>query len=203
MMDPKLIADLEARADEVAKNLPKAAQAKDQAAFQNAAGFHIAALRCAEPRTVAGMVQLPTPAMIANFAFAIELYFKSFLFASNGSPWGHNLQELFRRLSNIDTAEVEKRFEVLSGRNAQALAADLASYAKAFEEWRYIFESSREIRIAVYSMADLARACFLILSERNQGWANESVQQTLSPEPKEPTLGVLSLGGGVMLRTAP
>ncbi|MER9164419.1 hypothetical protein [Mesorhizobium sp. M0715] len=200
MIDPKVIAKLEAEAEAAAKKIKGVVHLADIAAFHAANGFHIAAIRCGESRVVAGEIQSPVQPMIVNYAFAIELYLKSLLIASNAAQRGHKLDELFAKLRVTDREDIEKNFEIINGRNAQLLADDLRSYARAFEEWRYLFESRRETRIAVYSLADLARACFLTISERNDGWANDSVKKTLSTAAEKAGVTVISLGGGVMVR---
>ncbi|TPM11278.1 hypothetical protein FJ960_00530 [Mesorhizobium sp. B2-3-11] len=200
MRDPKVIAKLEKMAAEAAKSIPSGVQPEDQQAFNIGASFHIAALRCGESRKLAGKIQSPTSPMIVNFAFAIELYFKSLLIASNGTRRGHDLQVLFNSLRDTDRQEIEKRFEALNGRDAKQLADDLASYARAFEEWRYLFETRRVMPIAVYSLSDLARVCFLMINERHPGWADEATVVTLSPAPDDKIVCIINLSGGVMVR---
>lgn len=200
MIDPKIVAKLERLLQEAEKTILPGVQAQDQQAFQTGFSFHIAALRCGEVRRIGTVDVMVSSPMIVNFAFAIELYLKSLLLSSNGNRRGHDLEDLFSRLKDTDREEIEKRFETLSGRTSKDLAADLTVYRRAFEEWRYIYETNRRTKIAVYSLADLARSCFLVISERNVNWANQVVRDLLSDEPPTDSVAIISLGGGVMLR---
>ncbi|RWG07346.1 HEPN domain-containing protein [Mesorhizobium sp.] len=203
MRDPKIIADLERQLENAARTIPHVVQSEDQQAFQIGVSFHLAAMRCGEVRVIDGTSVMATSPMIVNYAFAIELYLKSLLIASNGARRGHNLEELFRRLRDADREEIERRYEALGGRTPTQLAGDLASYARAFEEWRYIFETKRRIAIAAYSLYDLARACFFVIGERNPSWGSKATRGIISQAPDDESIAFISLGGGAMLRARP
>lgn len=173
-----------------------------QQAFYVGVNFHIAALRAGEDRTVVpGKITTASVAMITNFAFATELYLKSLLAASNRSTRGHDLEVLFNKLLPTDRAGLVAKYLSLVDQTEAQLLSDIQTYAGAFAEWRYIFETNAEKPIFVYKLAELARASFLYVSEKT-GWADDAVKKVLSPEPAKGAAIVVSLGGGHMLRYA-
>jgi HEPN domain-containing protein len=99
--------------------------------------FGLAARRCLEQRAVGpGQFEAPLAPAVVCLAFSIELGLKALILRANGSPWGHDLSELFAVLPE----SLKSSLVAAVGRERDRFEASLADAANAFEEWRYIYE---------------------------------------------------------------
>jgi hypothetical protein len=195
------LASIERRIVELTRGIDRSnPQSTCQQTFGVAANFHIAAVWCSESRTVAGMVQSPSVAMIAHFAFAIELYLKCILRERSRATKGHDLEVLFNRLPKEDRRGIEEKLAEISPAAATRFPTALPAFGRAFEEWRYIFESNTEKPISVYVLAELARACFLYIRDEHRDWPNAAVVETLAAETSQIVAAITNLGGGLAIR---
>lgn len=79
---------------------------------------------------------LLVPAVVSN-AFAAELYFKAILTLEGGPASGHDLTLLFAKLKDETRIVIRDQMGL-----AEANFSDeLGKVAKAFVEWRYVFEA--------------------------------------------------------------
>jgi hypothetical protein len=101
--------------------------------------------------------KMPLVPAVVSAAFSVELGIKAFLLSSGAPSRGHDLAELFGKLP-----------EELRARLAAATAAgdsfesSLGLVARAFEEWRYIYEVSHA-EIDIGFLRALADAMYLEL----------------------------------------
>jgi hypothetical protein len=108
-----------------------------------AQGFLLAAVRCHERRPDPGsstQMQTLTVAGVVCSAFAAELALKAILTVEGRRPTGpeHNLEKLFDAVSPT----VRDRIYPLMSLSADEFMVKFRPCAKAFEGWRYIYESA-------------------------------------------------------------
>jgi hypothetical protein len=118
--------------------------------LRNAQQFLDASARCARHEAAEGglPMSLQVPAVV-NAAFAVELAFKALLLGqlkkNDPAPEGHELLDLFSKLTPADQASLRKAVAVpiyprLAQPSNDALLDALAEHAKAFVAWRYVHE---------------------------------------------------------------
>ncbi len=99
--------------------------------------FFLAFQRCLEARQLPnGQFQMPIAPAIVCAAFSIEIGFKAIILGEGNTATGHNLSELFKKISSARQDLIIK--EVGLDRTVFTDALDLVSHA--FIEWRYIYE---------------------------------------------------------------
>lgn len=88
-------------------------------------------------------------------AFAIELYLKSIITSEGGSIKGHDLAEL------LSSVSVDSQKAIRSKVSYPGIMFDfqLSRVAKAFEEWRYIYEQPPGVGANGGFLVDFAQAC--------------------------------------------
>lgn len=108
-----------------------------QKIISTANGFLLAADRALEQRPSGpGQFQMLLVPAVVSTAFAIELYFKGIITLENGNASGHDLFELFERLSNESQVMLVARLQL----DRPAFDQRLKAISGVFVEWRYIFE---------------------------------------------------------------
>ena len=171
----------------------------DQVVFDVGTSFHEAAMRCSHRvQNPDGSVSTPTSPMICCFAFAAELYLKSLLHGSNAR--GHDLSKLFQRLSSVDRRGIATQYETLTERKLPLLRQDIEGMAKAFVDWRYIYEKS-SAKIPVHRLASIARSIYNHVRIARPQWSvkpflHERIDLALSGE----VASTIYVGSGVMVR---
>lgn len=98
--------------------------------------FYIAYSRCSEQRPVPGGIEAPIVPAVVNGVFSVELGIKTLILLAGEKPSGHNLSKLFGTLDQATQAALIQATGMASAR----FHSDLATIAKAFVEWRYIYE---------------------------------------------------------------
>jgi hypothetical protein len=172
---------------------------KDQQIFDIACSFHEGALRCAAPiESATGKISHPTSPMVANYAFAAELYLKALLGTS--PPRGHRLNVLFARLpSDTRQAAISLVQSILLGRSNEHCERDLLELANAFEEWRYIYEKGRAV--AIHRLAAWTWALHQVCIKLHRKWIPEPYSaERLSTKPDMRTMGFIRYGSGVTIK---
>jgi len=122
--------------------------------IDTANAFLLAAGRAMEQRPLGGnqFQMLPVPAVVCN-AFAIELYLKALLTLEGSPSSGHDLSALFEKLQQPTRSVIHGRLKM----NEADFAPQIAAVAKAFVEWRYIFEAG-SIGVDLDFLVRLAKA---------------------------------------------
>jgi hypothetical protein len=164
--------------------------------------FHEAAVRCGvEDKDPLGAPVIPLCPMIVCFAFASELYLKSLagLRGGLGPTDRHKLNMLFGRLSDQVKDEIAGAYEARTGRPRTTLESDLNELAKAFVEWRYVYEADgRQLHtnlliafaLAVYETVRKLRADWEI-----SAYVDERIRSTAD----NTSMTVANLGGGTFV----
>jgi HEPN domain-containing protein len=108
-----------------------------QKIIDTANSFLLAAERALEQRPLGPdqFQMLLVPAVVST-AFAVELYFKGIITLENGKARGHDLSELFERLSTESQATLVAKLQF----DRQTFDQKLKVISSIFVEWRYIFE---------------------------------------------------------------
>jgi HEPN domain-containing protein len=101
--------------------------------------------------------------VVVNYAFSIEVYLKLLLLLTGKVEGrGHNLTKLFKALDDATRNKVLTHYQQAnypSISNADELIRDICDCAKAFEQWRYLYESEglgiwmrplRKLPVALY-----------------------------------------------------
>lgn len=78
---------------------------------------------------------LLVPAVVST-AFAVELYFKGIITLENENARGHDLSELFERLSTKSQVTLVANLQL----DRPTFDQKLKAISGVFVEWRYIFE---------------------------------------------------------------
>ncbi|GIX53794.1 hypothetical protein ACU6VJ_02070 [Sphaerotilus sulfidivorans] len=108
-----------------------------QKIINTANSFSLAADRALEQRLLGpGQFQMLLVPAVVSTAFAVELYFKGIITLESGNTQGHNLSELFKRLSPESQAALAAGLEL----DRQIFNQKLEAISKVFVQWRYIFE---------------------------------------------------------------
>jgi hypothetical protein len=176
---------------------PQGRAACDQQAFLIGVDFHEAALRAGvTDRDPLGAPIVALCPMIVCYALAAELYLKSLL----PSPRKvHRLNVLYGHVCPDTRAKVADRYATRTGRNQAALEIDLKTFAKAFEDWRYIFEGAGQ-QVRVNLLIAFTKAVYETARELRPSWQiRDHLDRRLRADDAEPTMTVANLGGGVFL----
>lgn len=94
--------------------------------------------------------------LVVNAAFSAELYLKAIIAIESSDsevPRGHELEELFQRLSQQAQAKIESAFSKESG---MALSDVIREANEAFVDWRYIYED--KVGLHPFELMKLCRA---------------------------------------------
>lgn len=103
-----------------------------------AKGFLLAAKRCFEQRQLQmGQIQAPIVPGVVCTTFSIELSLKAVLIIESKIVKGHELDELYKKLSPDSKLVLQKKLSL----SQSDLQNKLAEVSKVFEKWRYIYES--------------------------------------------------------------
>ena len=125
--------------------------------LDSAHSFVIGANRCLEQRPLgSGRFELPIVPAIVCGAFAIELYFKA-LFKIETDTMAkkeHDLSILFSHLSQASQVKIRTQLTL----EEIDFQMKLNEIAKAFEEWRYNFESEGIRHASTAFIMNLANA---------------------------------------------
>ncbi|WP_157696456.1 HEPN domain-containing protein [Porphyrobacter sp. CACIAM 03H1] len=173
-------------------------------AFDSANAFYECALRCAEPVidpfNPASKVAPASPT-IANIAFASELYIKALIIARGDKvPKVHRLDKLYNSLPKPQRQKIRKRYAQIAGVGALTLRQHLVELSNAFEDWRYIFEHTRHVRLD--RLFALARALYDVVRDEKPEWTvTKYLDGRIKAGPKEGILSTTNLGGGFMVQT--
>lgn len=136
-----------------------------QEIINSANSFLIGADRCFEKRPLGpGQFQMLIQPAIVCKAFAIELYLKAIIAIEGGSAWGHNLSDLFVRLSSTSQLAIRDQLFL----SEIDFTAKLQTISKAFEEWRYIFEKE-SANMDLSFLSDLARVSKVVAESALSG----------------------------------
>lgn len=110
--------------------------------FREAVNFHESAQRCFEQRKGEdGGYAFSFAAGVVGLAFASELYLKALYHIETGKTrQGHRLNVLFVSLRPETQQLVRRRYNQRRKGSGSDLDRDLATFANAFVEWRYIYE---------------------------------------------------------------
>lgn len=138
----------------------------EQRMLYQAVAFYEAALRCEREQplvTVPHVMPLDIP-MIVCHAFSIEVYFKA-LGAKVRRSDGHHLGKLFAAIDPGVRSQILASYSAL-GKPAACFEERLVNLARAFEDWRYLYEKDsldactsdlQEINRAVHDAADILK----------------------------------------------
>jgi hypothetical protein len=201
--EDKALADFERQVDHGLQRLkdsidslapPKNMQ---QVIFDEACGFHLAAHRCAKPEPdSSGKPMCPMTPTVVCLAFSIELYLKALLTASGTNAKGHDLNALLGRLAHAESVEIAEQYARISGRSRPQFKRDMGEVAKAFVDWRYVFEKG-ETAIPLGRLGNLARATYRHCRAAHPEWAvADSMEGTLNEPLPEEIERLVSLGRG-------
>ncbi len=104
-----------------------------------ARSFGNASRRCEDQHHLPnGQIKMLIVPAIVCAALSIEIGIKSLILKAGGSPWGHNLSELFEQLPGT----VKDSIIATVGGDRTQFMPSLAAVAHSFAEWRYIYERS-------------------------------------------------------------
>lgn len=96
---------------------------------------------------------------VVNGAFACELFMKSIMIKDFGEDKycrGHNLQQLYNSLPDDRRKSIEGHYAEVNDTNSTELKEFLSRSANAFQDWRYAFEKSVQIKITtLFKFADV------------------------------------------------
>ena len=145
-----------------------------QKIINTANGFLLAADRALEQRPLGPdqFQMLLVPAVVST-AFAVELYFKGIITLENGNARGHDLSELFERLSTESQATLVAKLQL----DRPTFDQKLKAISGVFVEWRYIFEQ-QSANLDFPFLGKLAQESKRVA----EGMANPAVQGTLRDE---------------------
>lgn len=136
--------------------------------FYQAQLFLEAGRRCAQDKALAlsptDIRALDVP-MIVCYAFAMEIYLKLLLGRLEKE---HDLWVLFRQLDDPSKREIVRAYENL-GKPGSYFEERLKEEARAFEEWRYVYENRRPFLVAGLD------------NIRDMAWALHAAAKTLKP----------------------
>lgn len=108
-----------------------------QKIIDTANGFLLAAERALEQRPLGpGHFQMLLVPAVVSTAFAVELYFKGIITLENENARGHDLSELFERLSTKSQVTLVANLQL----DRPTFDQKLKAISGVFVEWRYIFE---------------------------------------------------------------
>jgi hypothetical protein len=181
---------------------PQGPAAADQQAFLLAVTFHESALRASvtehDPDGVPISALCP---MIVSYAFAAELYLKALATAGTGRLPAkvHLMTVLFNRLSPDVQSQIAEVYLRRTGRTEAELKADVARFADAFREWRYVYEGDgRQVHTNLLiaftqSVYEVVRALF-------PDWKVNATQDVrFRAADARGTMTVFNLGGGTFI----
>lgn len=133
--------------------------------IDTADAFLLAGERAMEQRPVGvnRFQMLLVPGVVSN-AFAAELYFKALLMLEGGPASGHDLASLFAKLKD----ETRKVVREQIGLAETDFDDGLGKVAKAFVEWRYIYEAG-SIGVNFEFLRNLAHAAGDVARKRLAG----------------------------------
>lgn len=139
-----------------------------QQIINTANSFILAADRCVEQRPLAlGQFQMLIVPAVVCAAFAIELYFKAIITLEGGSAKGHDLSDLFSRLSSNSQRALTTHLSVTQ----PAFVQKLKEISGAFVEWRYIFEQ-QTANIDMVFLNGLAKASRFVVESMSKPSTN-------------------------------
>lgn len=149
-----------------------------QKIINTANGFLLAADRAHELRPLgpSQFQMLLVPAVVST-AFAVELYFKGIITLENGNARGHDLSELFGRLTTESQATLIAKLQL----DRPTFDQKLNAISGVFVEWRYIFEQ-QSASLDFQFLGKLAQESKRVA----EGMANPAVQGTLRDERQLP-----------------
>ncbi|MFZ5747286.1 MAG: hypothetical protein ACOY45_06465 [Pseudomonadota bacterium] len=176
---------------------PQGPALHDQQAFLIGVDFHEAAVRSSltEHDPLGAPIVALCP-MIVCYAFAAELYLKSLMPRRRK---GHKLNMLFAHVPVDAQGRIAQQYTDRTGRDRTALEGDLKAFAKAFEEWRYIFEGEGQ-QLRVNLLIAFTKAVYETARELQPTWiVRDYLDQRLRADAAEPTMTVANLGGGTFL----
>jgi hypothetical protein len=133
-----------------------------RSAFDVATGFHEVAIRGAERvrDNNTGKIVAPLAPTVVCTAFAAELYMKAIALRRLPKVEGHNLAYLFKEVLQDDERDlIAEQYERVRGANRSKLLKELAAIARAFTEWRYLYEAPRQLDVG--ALSDFARAAYV------------------------------------------
>ena len=112
---------------------------------------------------------------------------------------GYRLNMLFGHLPADVQGKIADRYAGRTGRDRKSLDADLRAFAKAFEDWRYVFEGEGQ-QIPVNLLIAFAKAVYETARELRVAWGIPDFRdQRLRADAAKPTMTVVNLGGGTFL----
>lgn len=104
-----------------------------------ARSFREAAQRCeVQVANGDGSFEMPLVPAIVCYAFCAEVSLKAILASENTSATGHDLLNLFNKVSGERRAELSTALQV----EEQAIRSLASACKNAFADWRYIYEST-------------------------------------------------------------
>lgn len=125
-----------------------------------ARSFREAAQRCeVQVPNADGSFEMPIAPAIVCYAFCAEVSLKAILASENAPAPGHDLLNLFNKVSAARRSELASVLQV----EEQAIRSLASACRNAFTEWRYIYESTgtqldlqflRQFAIAVSELAE-------------------------------------------------
>jgi hypothetical protein len=129
----------------------------------SARAFQLASQRCFEQRQISStqIEGLPVPAIVCT-AFSVELGMKALLLSQGDKAWGHDLFELFNGL----TQGAQDSIVVQVGLPRSEFDAKLRKIAKAFEQWRYVYEATKDVQIDAAFLSKFAVATINALPQK-------------------------------------
>jgi hypothetical protein len=176
---------------------PQGPAAIDEQAFLLGVEFHEAAMRAED--VVKDPEGAPIDAlcpMLVCFAFAAELYLKSLLPMRCKQ---HELDKLYGKVERAVRDDIETAYLGLTGRNRDALRVDLQQFARAFAEWRYVFEGAGQ-QLHSNLLIAFAKAVYQTIRSRRPKWhARNDQDARIRQYNGNGSMTVFNVGGGTFL----
>jgi hypothetical protein len=178
---------------------PQGPALRNQQAFLQGLDFHEAAARAVEiRRDEAGAAIQPLCPMIVCYAFAIELYLKSL----QKKARGHDLSVLFKSVNSPTRKKIEEIYKDRTGRGHKEAETDIEKMARAFEDWRYVFEGEGQ-QVHTNLLIAFARSALEAAKDLNPSWVcprhiEDQIVRLLTSD-QGPSMTVKNLGGGTFL----
>lgn len=171
-----------------------------QQAFNIAVSFHEGSVRCGtneiDPNT--GQQIAPLAPDIVTAAFAAELYMKALVLRREPEVCGHNLEWLFKNaLDDAERKAIGSHYQTLIGADSNRLLSDLEKFARAFTEWRYVFEVNERMAEANALLA-FVRAAYFAVRDIAPEWPVSQYLHERILAPRDLAAGMYSAEGATL-----
>lgn len=129
--------------------------------------------------------------LVVVYVFGIETALKAIIKAQGGKPWGHDLLELYRELSDDNKGSVNRKI-LEKGVNASDAKSVLEYYRNSFQEWRYMEDMETPLLAApgtleaiLYSIITLHTEKYGEMQQEQASRGETGVPQTIQNEALE------------------